>query len=286
MLASEGAEAAAIIAGLADGASLVEGDLPPGVGCPYKSGRDGRVSADGSAPERQADAVARAAGDAGPIVGADGFATLALACAVAVATLGGSVIAALWHVARVARTTSSMPSVPVPPGRVVVLGQRLPADGAPCARFRARLDRARALAARHDGLTVVVLGGAAAPGLPSEAEAGRRYLLATGLPAARIAIESRSRHTLENLRNYRSEFQPDAAVPDLLVSSRFHLARAALMARGLGLAHVPCAAEDRFRLAPGVLARLAAEAFLFHWYVVGRGFARLVGHRGMLARIS
>jgi hypothetical protein len=37
---------------------------------------------------------------------------------------------------------------------------------------------------------------------------------------------------------------------------------------------------------PSEAARLLREAFLLHWYVVGRGFARLTRNRAMLARIS
>jgi uncharacterized SAM-binding protein YcdF (DUF218 family) len=237
---------------------------------------------DDMAADREAedDAARRRDGPAAeaPIVGADGLATLALACLVAAATFGASLLAALWHVARVARAA---------PARAVVLGLRLPPGGEPCADFRARLDRAHALAARLEGLTVVLLGGPTTPGLPSEAEAGRRDLVAAGLAPARIAAEARSRHTLENLRNYRAAFAPaPPAAPDLLVTSRFHLARATLMARSLGLRHIPCAAEDRLRPAPRLLLRLGVEAFLVHWYVVGRGFARLTRNRGMLARIG
>lgn len=221
-----------------------------------------------------------------PFLGPDGAATLALACAVAGLTLGASLLAALWHVLRVARATPAEAAAPAI-GRVVVLGLRLPPGAAPCPAFRARLDRARALAEECQAAApeVVVLGGVTRPGAPSEAEAGRRHLLAAGLDAARIGVEARSRHTLENLHNYRAAFGTGAA-PDLLVTSRFHLARAGLMARGLGLPHALCAAEERFSAAPRALPRLLREAFLLHWYLVGRACARLAGRRGMLARIS
>jgi hypothetical protein len=37
---------------------------------------------------------------------------------------------------------------------------------------------------------------------------------------------------------------------------------------------------------PAEAARLLREAFLVHWYVVGRGVARLTRNRATLARIS
>jgi uncharacterized SAM-binding protein YcdF (DUF218 family) len=161
---------------------------------------------------------------------------------------------------------------------------RLAPDGGIRPAYRCRLDRARALHA--EGLDIVVLGGATRPGAPTEAAAGAAYLIARGVPAGAIRTEAASRHTLENLRLYRSHAGDALQRPVALVSSRFHLARSALIASGLRLPHQPCAAEARRLPAPADIARLAREAFLIHWYVVGRGFARLAGNRRMLARIS
>lgn len=218
-----------------------------------------------------------------PFLGSEGAATLLLALAVAIGTFGLSLAAALWQVLRIAR---SAPSRPAEPARhALVLGTKL-TDGRPGRAFRARLDRALALAAQWPGLEVVILGGVTAPGAPSEAAAGRRYLLEAGLAPDRIATEARSRHTLENLREFRAAFRPGGGGPPLLlVTNRTHLARALLMAHGLGLPVLPCAAEEG-RLPPREWRRLPAEAFLLHWYVVGRGFARATGNRRMLARIS
>lgn len=242
-------------------------------------------------PPNRAPAPGDVGADAPPFLGGDGLATLLIACLVALATAGTGLLVAFRHVLRVAREA---PADAPPAGaavaaarRAVVLGRRLRRDGTPCAAFRARLDRAAALAARDSSLAIVLLGGATRPGLPAEAEAGRRHLLAAGLDPARLGTEARSRHTLENLRNFREAWGAAAAVsPDLLITSRHHIARAVMMARGLGLAVAPCAAEERFRATPAMLARLALEAFFVHWYVVGRGFARLISHRGMLARIG
>jgi len=218
-----------------------------------------------------------------PFLGPEGVATLLLALAVAACTLGLSLLAALWQVLRIACSAPSRPTGPV--RQALVLGTRL-TEGRPGHAFRARLDRALALSAQQPSLEVVILGGVTAPGAPAEAAAGRRYLLAAGLAPDRIATEARSRHTLENLREFRAAFRPAGGGPPLLlVTSRTHLARAMLMARGLGLPVLPCAAEEG-RLPLRAWRRLPAEAFLLHWYVVGRGFARATGNRRMLARIS
>ena len=109
------------------------------------------------------------------------------------------------------------------------------------------------------GADIYILGGRTRPTLPFEAEAGAAHLRATRIPSDRLHCEDRSRHTLENLRAYRAAFPPADA--PALVTSRFHLARASLMANGLGLAHRPCAAEaDRTHLA-ALPATLLFEAW-------------------------
>lgn len=215
--------------------------------------------------------------------GGDGLAMLALSLAVAALSGGVSallVLAYVWHVA--ARTSAHAdPAGGGAPGRILVLGMRLDRDGRPGPLYRARLDRARRLLAAHPGTEVVVLGGRTRPGLPSEAQAGRDYLRARGEPIAAIRTEAESRHTLENLRLYRDGFPPAGRV--VLVTNRFHLARAGLMAETLGIAHRLCAAETGWRAMPGALVQ---EAVLVHWFLVGRTFCRVTGHTRMLARIT
>src|SRR5689334_15229156 len=214
-----------------------------------------------------------------PFVGRDGYGTLVLSCAVIIASLGASLAAVFWHVARVAADASDEP--PVRP-RILVLGMQL-RRGEIAPAYRRRLERALALWRKEPSAEIVILGGRRAGGPRSEAEAGRDFLRAAAVPAERLALEEGSRHTLENLRAYRAAFPP---APALLVTNRFHLARSALMARGLGIAHIPCAAETHFSAAPLEVLRLAKEAFLVHWYLAGRSYARWTGNERMTARIS
>ena len=206
---------------------------------------------------------------------------LALSVATMAASGGLSLLAALAHVARqgwIAPATRMDATA-----RILVLGRRLPRHGLPDTAFRARLARAAALHAARPGTEIVLLGGAPIPGRPAEATAGRAWLIAHGVPAAAIRTEDRSRHTLENLRCYRAAF-PKAPGPVLLVTSRTHIARSHRMAAGLGLACRICAAEAPRRALLRPL-RLLHEAFLLHWYMVGRGFADLSGNRRMQAQI-
>ena len=213
-----------------------------------------------------------------PFLGHDGMITLAAALAVAVLTCGLAPLATAIAVLRTARRAGTTPTRA--PGCILVLGHRL-VDGGPSPDFAARLARALGLATAYPAARVMVLGGRAAAGLPSEAEVGRTWLVAHGLDAARIGIETRSRHTLENLHNHRAARRNVG--PEALVTSRLHLHRAMLMARGLGLALDPVAAEERARL---IRPRLLVEGFLVHWYLTGRTLARVLRRWPWLARIA
>jgi uncharacterized SAM-binding protein YcdF (DUF218 family) len=214
-------------------------------------------------------------------IGRDGLATLALSSVVMLASLGTTLLAALAYVVWIgAVTPPTAPAASV----IIVLGMRLGPGGAPRSRYRRRLHRAWRLLA--PGAEIVILGGRTRAGVVSEAEAGMRYLLHRGVPPERIRLEDRSCHTLENLRQYRAQFGALLSERPALVTNRFHLARSSLLARGMGLAHTPCAAEDRpaslLREAP----RVVREAVLIHWYMVGRTYARWAGNERMAARIS
>jgi len=179
------------------------------------------------------------------------------------------------------RTARAAPILPAAAAaRILALGHRLEA-GAPSAEFVARLARTLELAQRFSAADIGLLGGARRPGAPSEAETGRAQLVARGVAPERITTRTRSRHTLEHLRNHRDLAIPGG--PEALVTSRPHLHRALRMARGLCLSLLPVAAEDRPRADP---LRLCAEGFLLHGYLTGRALARLLPRRRWLARIG
>lgn len=214
-------------------------------------------------------------------IGPDGLATFALSNLIILAT-GGLSWLVLWlytvHWSRRRRC----------PGRgdcILVLGQQLE-SGAPGPGYRLRLLRAVRLARRNPDARILVLGGQTSPGAPSEAAAGAAFLQHHGIAATRIRTEDASRHTLENLRNARDLLTATAEAGDaplVLVTSRFHLARAVAIARGMGLRVCPCPAEPGSTVSA---ARLARECWMLHWYHTGRTLARLIRHRGMLERIT
>ncbi len=206
---------------------------------------------------------------------------LAISVAAIVGTAGLSWAAAMlgvWHVARRTGTGDAGQ------GPILVLGHRLRPDGSLSAAFRARLARAATLWRAAPARRVLLLGGASRSGQATEAAAGRAALLAQGVPAARVELEERSRHTLENLRGVRAALRAGGGDPPTLVSSRPHLARAALMARGMGIACRLCAAEPGLDAA--ALQAIPREAFLLHWYVTGRLMAWLIRSRRLAARVT
>lgn len=170
---------------------------------------------------------------------------------------------------------------------IVVFGRVLETD-LPSAVFRARLEHAAALFRAGFAPRVVVAGGLTAAATVTEAAAGRRYLLGLGLPGAAILVEERSQHTLENLFYVRALLAQEGGARLLLVSDPLHLARVAAFAEGLGLdfACSPAVAAKPRRGSLHWWVRAAREAFLLHWYYLGRALSRAVGARRPLARVT
>ncbi|QSX79308.1 YdcF family protein [Agrilutibacter solisilvae] len=170
----------------------------------------------------------------------------------------------LVHVWRVARRA---PCAPAHGECVLLFGKNAP-GGRIDADFAARLDRAIAVAQAHPPQRFVLLGGGARDEL-TEAELAREQLLARGLDRALpLQLESRSRDTLQNLRNARALLGalPASPAPRVtLLSSRYHLARCALFARQLGFDWELCAAEPRLPAGLQTAWRLAGEAAYVCW---------------------
>lgn len=188
----------------------------------------------------------------------------------------------LVHVLRVARRA---PCEPVNGECVLLFGKNSP-RGRIDRDFAARLDRAVSLWQQVPPRSLVLLGGGG-PGERSEAEVARDGLHARGLaPHVPVRMESQSRDTLQNLRNARLLLGEGTRPRVTLLSNRYHLARCALFARQLGFDWELCAAEAKLHLGPGTLWRLAGEAAYVCWIDLGTRWARLIGHRRMLERVT
>ncbi len=98
-----------------------------------------------------------------------------------------------------------------------------------------RLTAAKTYLDAHPGCTAIVSGGQGDGEDITEAEAMRRWLTAQGFPEGRIVAEERSTSTAENLANSLALI-PDALNARIAVcSSDYHLYRAQLLARRLGV---------------------------------------------------
>lgn len=228
----------------------------------------------------------------------DALHTGAVAAAACLFSAGLVYLGYFVHVLWVARRA---PCRPERGDYVLLFGKHAP-QGRIDRDFEARLARAVSLWSDHPPTSVLLLGGGAEGDL-TEAEVARRALRARGVGAeVPLHLEARSRDTLQNLRNARdllranpqrlqaSLFQsqlPQGTLPRVtLLSSRYHLARCALFARQLGFDCELCAAESHLPLGPRTLLRLAGEAAYVCWSDLGTRWARLIGHRRMLARVT
>lgn len=212
-------------------------------------------------------------------MGWDGFATLLLCMAVVTAS-GGLTFLACWTVvikfARLPATKTSAADV------ILVMGGRLN-SGEVTPEFQARLDEAVRLAVV---CPIIVLGGVASNGGPTEAGAGRSWLIARGFDETRIILEETSRNTLENLAHARGLMRRLDFRHPLLVSSRYHLARTSILAKGLGVTHDLAPADYPTMWYPSSLGSSLFEALMINWYYVSRAFAKVTGHETLLARMS
>lgn len=119
---------------------------------------------------------------------------------------------------------------------VIVLGAAVRGD-VPSATLAARLDCAYDYLVQNPSARVIVTGGKGTGEQVTEAQASADYLVKKGLSADRILLENTSTSTQENLLNareiLRTQFPQDARV--VIVSSDFHLYRARLVAKSLGI---------------------------------------------------
>jgi uncharacterized SAM-binding protein YcdF (DUF218 family) len=208
--------------------------------------------------------------------------SLLLALLTAVAGLG---IPIVWRVRQVLLTArkDQREAADV----VLVLGRHLQKDRI-SEVFRGRLDHGLELMRAGLAPRLVVAGGLTGKSRRTEAAAGREYLLSCGAAPEEVLAEDRSRHTLENLFNVRETLRREQWSSILLVSDALHLARAAALARGLGL-------TVRLSPAPGAPPRRGSvawwrralrEALLLHWYHVGMTYSRAIGSHRLLARVT
>jgi uncharacterized SAM-binding protein YcdF (DUF218 family) len=163
---------------------------------------------------------------------------------------------------------------------VVVLGSGLRDGGRVPPLLASRLERGRqvlaALIARDTSPMLIVSGGKGGDERLSEAEAMARYLAEHGVPAATVIKEDRSRTTEENLtfsKAIMERSRPDYRC--IIVTSNFHVFRAAIIARRVGVSGQVTAARTAGYYWPSAMLREFAAVFL-RYKLINFGICALI----------
>ena len=117
---------------------------------------------------------------------------------------------------------------------IVVLGAAQ-YDGTPSPVFAGRLEHAALLYREERAGTVLVLGGSRPGDRSSEAEAGRDWLIADGLPPEDVVASPIGTTTLESLRAAAEWMREHGFRTAFLVSDPWHNLRIKRMASDLGI---------------------------------------------------
>jgi uncharacterized SAM-binding protein YcdF (DUF218 family) len=148
------------------------------------------------------------------------------ALVLAFALLVSSTAAAIWWTAR----QDSRPSSDA----IVVLGSAQ-YNGVPSSIFEARLEHALRLYEAGVAPVIVTVGGKAAGDQFTEAEAGRDYLAAAGVPGDALLAIQQGVDTLESMRAVATAFDERGWASAVLVTDPWHAMRAERMAEDAGL---------------------------------------------------
>lgn|GEM_PF-1292171 len=117
---------------------------------------------------------------------------------------------------------------------IVVLGAAQ-YNGRPSGALAARLDHAIELYKEGDAPYLITTGGNLPGDLTTEAETGRRYAIARGVPASAILSEDTGSNTLESLQHVRAILYAHGLHTALFVSDRSHMLRVLRLAQDLGI---------------------------------------------------
>ena len=138
--------------------------------------------------------------------------------------------------------------------------------------FRERINHAVQL--YEDGFVgkIIFTGGVGRRDQLSEAEVGRNYALARGVPPEAILIEPNSTSTLENLANAKLVAEQHGLDSYLIVSTPFHMRRALSLADDLEMeAYTSPTRTTRWLSWFTRSLAFSREVVAYMWYLVGLG---------------
>ncbi|MDT8861175.1 YdcF family protein [Alkalihalobacillus sp. MEB130] len=152
---------------------------------------------------------------------------------------------------------------------VIILGARVKGE-IPSLSLQHRINAALEYLIENKN-TLVIASGGQGPGEDiTEAEAIKRELLKNGIEESRILLEEQSTSTLENL-TFSKDHIPNLSGKGIIVTNRYHLYRAILIAKDYGLDVMGLPAETP----KSVLVQSYAREYLaITKYFLQKGFAR------------
>lgn len=190
---------------------------------------------------------------------------------------GGRVVAALallglvYLVSLVVRITLDGSRDERPDADVIIVLGAAQADGRPMPVFQARLDHALVLYRDGHAPYLFFTGGKRPGDRFTEAETGRRYALARGVPDSAIFTEHQGRTTWQSLQQAAHQLRRERLRRVILVSDPFHAFRLRRMARDLDMqAAVSPVPHSRIR-------RLSTRAFFTARETAAYALYRLFG---------
>ncbi len=148
--------------------------------------------------------------------------------------IAAALIVAAWACSLAAVVVAARHEGAAPADAIVVMGAAQ-YNGRPSPVFKARLDHAAALFRRRLAPRLIVAGGVGSGEVRSEADVGRRYLLAPGTDTAAVVAIGTGRSTEPSLRAVADWVRSHGGRKVILVSDGFHMLRLCLIARRLGL---------------------------------------------------
>ena len=190
------------------------------------------------------------------------------ACIALVSYVGIAAISVTW--AGTHHDTSSVDAI-------VVMGAAQ-YDGVPSPLLASRLEHALDLWKKKQAPLIAVTGGKRAGDRFTEGDTSRRWLTDRGVPAADIVVESAGHSTwesIENLAPLLNDVDVDSVV---VVSSSWHVQRAALSLEELGFRACSSASPD------GVLSGSSEKSKLIR-EIAGVSLGRIIGF-GTLFKIT
>lgn len=211
----------------------------------------------------------------------DGYSMLVVSTLVMIATAG---ISYLFCFRKIFNTAKNTPHHCNENAMVCVLGKKL-INEKPDNEYVSRLQRASHILSNNNDTQILLLGGKTGDANISEAFAGQEFLLQKNIEPSRIYLEEASRNTLENIKN-AIDLLVEKDKKIVVITNRYHLARAKQMSNGFGLEVDICAAEDKLNINLATLFKLMIEALHVHWYISGHYYAHLTNNSRIIKRVG